>query len=40
MGGLLLADAIISIKAHAADPGAPLWPRVVALIAFDTPVRR
>lgn len=47
MGGLLIADAAIGIKrssshssngATTLDPKShPMWPRVIALIAFDTP---
>ncbi|GHJ90247.1 hypothetical protein NliqN6_6649 [Naganishia liquefaciens] len=47
MGGLLIADAAIGIKRSSsnsssvpasADPNShPMWPRVIALIAFDTP---
>lgn len=37
MGGLLIADAVtrISESTRATDP---LWPNVVATIAYDTPV--
>lgn len=38
MGGLLIADGVLSLRANAAGgPDEPLWPRVVAVIAFDTP---
>lgn len=38
MGGLLIADSVLSMKRYMVDKNALLWPRVVALIAFDTPV--
>lgn len=38
MGGLLIADGVLNLRAHAAGGlDEPLWPRVVAVIAFDTP---
>jgi hypothetical protein len=43
MGGLLIADAALGIKRSsdsAQDENAiphPMWPRIIALIAFDTP---
>lgn len=37
MGGLVIADALATIKKIHNDDG-PLWPRIIALIAFDTPV--
>jgi hypothetical protein len=38
MGGLLAADILIQLADSRVDKVAPLWPRVIALIAFDTPV--
>lgn len=37
MGGILAADAIRNIASSRADVKALLWPRVIGLIAFDTP---
>ncbi|KAG8937076.1 hypothetical protein FRC02_006276 [Tulasnella sp. 418] len=37
MGGLLAADACLAIANSRPDSGAPLWPRIIACIAFDTP---
>jgi hypothetical protein len=37
MGGLLIADAARDIAANTRE-GDPMWPRVVGVIAFDTPV--
>lgn len=43
MGGLLIADAALGIKrasdVDSDDPSThrPMWPRIIALIAFDTP---
>ena len=37
MGGLLIADAIKSIRQIYRE--GPLWPRIIAVLAFDTPVR-
>ncbi|KAI0773402.1 hypothetical protein BC629DRAFT_1701863 [Irpex lacteus] len=37
MGGLLAADALIEFVRTRADQTAPLWPNIVACIAFDTP---
>lgn len=39
MGGLLAADTFLAIAHARPDKTAPLWPRIVACIAFDTPVR-
>lgn len=39
MGGLLAADALIEFVQTRPDKRAPLWPNIVACIAFDTPVR-
>jgi hypothetical protein len=38
MGGLLAADALLAIANSRPDKEAPLWPRIIACIAFDTPV--
>lgn len=40
MGGLLAADALIEFVRTRADDTAPLWPNIVACLAFDTPVGR
>jgi hypothetical protein len=40
MGGLLIADTLIAMHKSRPDPKAPLWPRIIALVAFDTPVER
>ncbi|KAG8908169.1 hypothetical protein FRB99_008712 [Tulasnella sp. 403] len=37
MGGLLAADACISLAKWRPDPAAPLWPNIIACISFDTP---
>ncbi|KAI0824754.1 hypothetical protein BC628DRAFT_1321807 [Trametes gibbosa] len=37
MGGLLAADTLIEFVHTRPDKRAPLWPNVVACIAFDTP---
>ncbi|OJT09035.1 hypothetical protein TRAPUB_60 [Trametes pubescens] len=37
MGGLLAADALIEFVNTRPDKLAPLWPNIVACIAFDTP---
>ncbi|KAI9001402.1 hypothetical protein BD414DRAFT_431911 [Trametes punicea] len=37
MGGLLAADALIEFVNTRPDSLAPLWPNIVACIAFDTP---
>ncbi|KAI6152183.1 hypothetical protein BKA82DRAFT_993642 [Pisolithus tinctorius] len=37
MGGLLAADALCALIKSRPDEGAPLWPRVIGCIAFDTP---
>jgi len=39
MGGLLAADTLLAIANSRPDKEAPLWPRIIACIAFDTPVR-
>ena len=38
MGGFLAADALIEFVQNRPDPDAPLWPRIIACLAFDTPV--
>ena len=38
MGGLLAADALIQFVQNRPDADAPLWPRIIACLAFDTPV--
>ncbi|KAH7887603.1 hypothetical protein F5I97DRAFT_1951604 [Phlebopus sp. FC_14] len=37
MGGLLAADALLDFLNSRPDGDAPLWPRIIACIAFDTP---
>lgn len=37
MGGLLAADTLCAFIKSRPDEGAPLWPRVIGCIAFDTP---
>ncbi|KAJ3999566.1 hypothetical protein F5050DRAFT_1736965 [Lentinula boryana] len=37
MGGLLAADSIIEFFRTRPDTSAPLWPKIVACISFDTP---
>ncbi|KAG9046548.1 hypothetical protein FS837_004204 [Tulasnella sp. UAMH 9824] len=37
MGGLLAADTCINMAKWRADATAPLWPNIIACIAFDTP---
>lgn len=37
MGGLLIADAAIAIAGSRPEKTAPLWPRIIACVAFDTP---
>jgi len=39
MGGLVIADALLLIDKTCTD-GGPLWPRIIAVLAFDTPVSR
>jgi hypothetical protein len=38
MGGLLIADTLRQMADARVDKAAPLWPKIIALIAFDTPV--
>ncbi|KAH7931225.1 hypothetical protein BV22DRAFT_1027456 [Leucogyrophana mollusca] len=37
MGGLLAADALLAFVNSRPDKEAPLWPKIIACIAFDTP---
>ncbi|PIL36979.1 hypothetical protein GSI_00671 [Ganoderma sinense ZZ0214-1] len=37
MGGLLAADALLEFVRTRPDKRAPLWPKIVACIAYDTP---
>ena len=37
MGGLLAADSIIEFLKNRVDPQTPLWPNIIACLAFDTP---
>ncbi|KAG2156219.1 hypothetical protein DEU56DRAFT_225034 [Suillus clintonianus] len=37
MGGLLAADALLAFVNSRPDKDAPLWPKIIACIAFDTP---
>ncbi|CAE6447622.1 unnamed protein product [Rhizoctonia solani] len=37
MGGLIAAEALLSIARSRPDKDAPLWPWIVGIIAFDTP---
>ncbi|TFY73013.1 hypothetical protein EWM64_g10999, partial [Hericium alpestre] len=37
MGGLLAADSLLAFANSRADKHAPLWPQIIACIAFDTP---
>ncbi|KAG8768441.1 hypothetical protein FRC12_005563, partial [Ceratobasidium sp. 428] len=37
MGGLIAADALLSIARWRPEKNAPLWPWIVGCIAFDTP---
>ncbi|KAG8731886.1 hypothetical protein FRC11_001779 [Ceratobasidium sp. 423] len=37
MGGLIAAEALLSIARWRPDKDAPLWPWIVGIIAFDTP---
>lgn len=38
MGGLLAADTLREFVNSRPDAKAPLWPKIIACIAFDTPV--
>ncbi|KAG7096776.1 hypothetical protein E1B28_004186 [Marasmius oreades] len=37
MGGLLAADAVLEFVNSRPDVNAPIWPNIIACIAFDTP---
>ncbi|KAG8218648.1 hypothetical protein J3R82DRAFT_4313 [Butyriboletus roseoflavus] len=37
MGGLLASDTLLEFIKSRPDQNAPLWPRIIACIAFDTP---
>lgn len=37
MGGLLIADTVLAIAQSRMEKTSPLWPRIIACIAFDTP---
>ncbi|KAF9453026.1 hypothetical protein P691DRAFT_771759 [Macrolepiota fuliginosa MF-IS2] len=37
MGGFLAADSLLEFMKTRPDHGAPLWPKIVACITFDTP---
>ncbi|KZV75091.1 hypothetical protein PENSPDRAFT_647370 [Peniophora sp. CONT] len=37
MGGLLVADTLLAIIHNRVDPSAPVWPHIIAILAFDTP---
>ncbi|TFK55533.1 hypothetical protein OE88DRAFT_1709979 [Heliocybe sulcata] len=37
MGGLLAADTLIALYDSRPDKAAPLWPNIIACLAFDTP---
>ncbi|KAJ1308952.1 hypothetical protein OPQ81_004635 [Rhizoctonia solani] len=37
MGGLIAAEALLSIARWRPDKDAPLWPWIIGIIAFDTP---
>lgn len=39
MGGLLAADTLLEFIKSRPSEQAPLWPRIIACLAFDTPVR-
>ena len=39
MGGLLASDALLKIARSRPDIGTALWPRIIGLLSFDTPVR-
>ena len=38
MGGLVAADTLINLS-KSRKGGDPIWPRIIACLAFDTPVR-
>ncbi|KAI0033340.1 hypothetical protein K488DRAFT_77953 [Vararia minispora EC-137] len=37
MGGLLIADTLLAIVSNRTHQEAPLWPNIIACLAFDTP---
>lgn len=37
MGGLLAADTLLALYKSRVDETAPLWPNIIACIAYDTP---
>ncbi|KAF8897696.1 hypothetical protein BD779DRAFT_1432913 [Infundibulicybe gibba] len=37
MGGLLVADSLLEFAKSRPDSRGPLWPKIIACIAFDTP---
>ncbi|KAL0573967.1 hypothetical protein V5O48_007982 [Marasmius crinis-equi] len=37
MGGLLAVDSVLEFVKTRPDPQAPIWPNIIACIAFDTP---
>ena len=39
MGGILAADTLLEFAKSRPDKQAPLWPKIIACVAFDTPVR-
>ncbi len=39
MGGILAADTLREFVKTKPDQRAPLWPKIIACIAYDTPVR-
>ena len=39
MGGLLAADSLREFVNTRLDKTVPLWPKIIACIAYDTPVR-
>lgn len=39
MGGLLIADTLLEFVNTRPDKECPLWPKIIACIAFDTPAR-
>jgi hypothetical protein len=39
MGGLLIADTLLEFINTRPDKRCPLWPKIIACIAFDTPAR-
>lgn len=40
MGGLLAADSLREFVRTRPDNDAPLWPKIVACLAYDTPVSK